>query len=408
MADEKKYNEAEFAVGVEIEHEHQPTYNMIKKVLEETGKLPEAIEVFKSITKDHLNEFGNYYNDEVGLPNMERELKKTKPEEVKGGNTMERMNLEINGSIFNGMTDGKHFYFNAIDRAEMGESVELAKPEPIDDKKILDEFYAWANDPWEIGDGEGLGVHTRSEAIGGIRPITFALCVETNYPELKDKAYEMFGKVGVDYYPPKVDAKIKAEEVVDAFPGSGEGSGSGSGSGSGDAVIVEPVIEEIGEIKEEKVEVEILKDIKQDLKDAEKGIDEMIKHEGGEVAEELGEIAPELGPIDPLAEPMAEGMPEPMLAKKEKKRKFEVDPTEIGKKDLVKGAKGNAKERLEYLRKQIENENISYEEIAELQDLAEYIDPDDVLLLEWAGVEEFGDFRKGLRDKKDKGSKKAK
>jgi hypothetical protein len=37
-----------------------------------------------------------------------------------------------------------------------------------------------------------------------------------------------------------------------------------------------------------------------------------------------------------------------------------------------------------------------------LQDLAKYIDPDDVQLLEWAGVEEFGDFRKGLRDKKDK------
>jgi len=44
------------------------------------------------------------------------------------------------------------------------------------------------------------------------------------------------------------------------------------------------------------------------------------------------------------------------------------------------------KERLEYLRKQIENENISYGEIAELQGLKEYIDKDDVLLLEWAGV----------------------
>lgn len=74
MDDVKKYDEAEFAVGVEIEHEHQPTYDMIKKVLEETGKLPEAIEVFTSIAKDHLNEHGNYYNDEVGLPNMEREL----------------------------------------------------------------------------------------------------------------------------------------------------------------------------------------------------------------------------------------------------------------------------------------------------------------------------------------------
>jgi hypothetical protein len=47
------------------------------------------------------------------------------------------------------------------------------------------------------------------------------------------------------------------------------------------------------------------------------------------------------------------------------------------------------RERLEYLRSQIEQECISYGEIAELQDLAEYIDDGDVLLLQWAGVPEF-------------------
>jgi len=47
------------------------------------------------------------------------------------------------------------------------------------------------------------------------------------------------------------------------------------------------------------------------------------------------------------------------------------------------------KERLEYLRGEIEAESISYEEIAELQALALYIDPSDTLLLEWAGVPEF-------------------
>jgi len=46
------------------------------------------------------------------------------------------------------------------------------------------------------------------------------------------------------------------------------------------------------------------------------------------------------------------------------------------------------KKRLEYLRKQIENENISYGEIAELQSLAKYIDKGDIVLLEWAGVKE--------------------
>jgi len=48
----------------------------------------------------------------------------------------------------------------------------------------------------------------------------------------------------------------------------------------------------------------------------------------------------------------------------------------------------NIKIRLEYLRKQIENENISYGEIAELQSLSKHIDKNDVVLLEWAGVKE--------------------
>lgn len=45
-------------------------------------------------------------------------------------------------------------------------------------------------------------------------------------------------------------------------------------------------------------------------------------------------------------------------------------------------------ERLAYLRAAIQAESISYGELAELQDLAEHIPDDDLLLLEWAGVEE--------------------
>jgi hypothetical protein len=52
--------------------------------------------------------------------------------------------------------------------------------------------------------------------------------------------------------------------------------------------------------------------------------------------------------------------------------------------------KGRSKveDRLEYLRAQIRAENISYGELAELQSLTDDIDPSDVELLEWAGVEE--------------------
>lgn len=46
------------------------------------------------------------------------------------------------------------------------------------------------------------------------------------------------------------------------------------------------------------------------------------------------------------------------------------------------------KERLAYLRNEIENECISTGEIMELQSLSQHIDRGDVLLLEWAGVPE--------------------
>lgn len=46
-------------------------------------------------------------------------------------------------------------------------------------------------------------------------------------------------------------------------------------------------------------------------------------------------------------------------------------------------------ERLEYLRGEIRAQRISYGELAELQGLAEHIDPSDVELLEWAGVPEY-------------------
>lgn len=44
--------------------------------------------------------------------------------------------------------------------------------------------------------------------------------------------------------------------------------------------------------------------------------------------------------------------------------------------------------RLEQLRAAIRAENISYSEIADLQGLADYIEPGDVELAEWAGIDE--------------------
>lgn len=46
------------------------------------------------------------------------------------------------------------------------------------------------------------------------------------------------------------------------------------------------------------------------------------------------------------------------------------------------------KSRLEHIRKQIKAECVSYGELVELRNLSKHIDKGDILLLEWAGVEE--------------------
>ncbi len=48
----------------------------------------------------------------------------------------------------------------------------------------------------------------------------------------------------------------------------------------------------------------------------------------------------------------------------------------------------NIKKRLAEIREKIMKQNISYGEILELQEMAEHIDKNDTILLEWAAVPE--------------------
>ena len=66
-----------------------------------------------------------------------------------------------------------------------------------------------------------------------------------------------------------------------------------------------------------------------------------------------------------------------------------IQEVSFAKGGSVKKVPAYAKKRLEQLRTEIREERISYGEIAELESLKKYIDPNDVELLEWAGVPEF-------------------
>ena len=54
----------------------------------------------------------------------------------------------------------------------------------------------------------------------------------------------------------------------------------------------------------------------------------------------------------------------------------------------MKKDKKQIKKRLEYLRKELRAERISYGELVELQSLSKHIAPEDVELLQASGVEE--------------------
>jgi len=152
-------------------------------------------------------------------------------------------------------------------------------------------------------------------------------------------------------------------------------------------------VDEISEMSEGE-EIDLLKEILKHLEDAEEGVETMIEHEEGEEKEEIEEEEIPMGDEEEEFT-MEELEEEPMGLEESKKVKSNDEES--------------AKKRLEEFRKMIENdEDLSYGELAELQDLAEYIDPDDVLLLEWAGVEEFGDFRDELRKKKEQKASKVK
>lgn len=59
--------------------------------------------------------------------------------------------------------------------------------------------------------------------------------------------------------------------------------------------------------------------------------------------------------------------------------------------------KNHLHNRLEFLRGEIRAERISWGGIAELQELADYIEPGDVELAEWAGIDEQEFAKRGTR-----------
>jgi len=48
-------------MGIDVEQEHESTYDWIASYLKKNGKLPPKKEVYKRIAQDHLDEYSDYY-----------------------------------------------------------------------------------------------------------------------------------------------------------------------------------------------------------------------------------------------------------------------------------------------------------------------------------------------------------
>lgn len=74
----------ELDVGKDIEKEHKPTIEKIAEYYAINKKLPPNEWIYEWIALDHIDEFKKYYNDKIGLPEMERRFedieKEIKPE----------------------------------------------------------------------------------------------------------------------------------------------------------------------------------------------------------------------------------------------------------------------------------------------------------------------------------------
>ncbi|MFW9872496.1 MAG: hypothetical protein ACFFG0_05280 [Candidatus Thorarchaeota archaeon] len=147
----------------EIEYEHEGTYNKIKKDIAEDDKLDMTMDdMAKSIRDEHYDEYDDYYDEDIGLPAMERRLKsaKKKPEsapsakppkefwnkkvkEVKKGNpdyTEEQINKTV-GAIWRDLSDSK--------KKEIRER-EGKKYKPADKKSSVDNVIIREADGEEI------------------------------------------------------------------------------------------------------------------------------------------------------------------------------------------------------------------------------------------------------------------
>ena len=74
------YDERQIERGIEIEKEHQPTLEKLKKDVSEHGKITlSPRDVYESISEDHLDEFDDYY---TSLTEMENQSEERTPQET--------------------------------------------------------------------------------------------------------------------------------------------------------------------------------------------------------------------------------------------------------------------------------------------------------------------------------------
>jgi hypothetical protein len=96
--EDKEKDKEELKKGIKFEKEHKPTIDKIKEFYKANNDFPPNELIYEWIALDHINEFKKYYDEKVGLPNMEKNLKEIESNLKENINNAENSN-DINENI---------------------------------------------------------------------------------------------------------------------------------------------------------------------------------------------------------------------------------------------------------------------------------------------------------------------
>lgn len=193
--------------GLQVEQEHRPTYEAIKKYHEETGNMRAPEAVFEHIAQDHIDKYApyNYY---AALVVMEDELKKTENKTKESSMETYKVHITNYGQKLNGQYGVMGVMTANLTEAELESNRTLAKN---------------SKDPYAFIKIEYLddaGTVAKTEEISG--QSTRGASMRTAYATDKDRLAAKASRLTAAYDFSGISPDLLADAMIKAYPGQGD------------------------------------------------------------------------------------------------------------------------------------------------------------------------------------------